>query len=82
LGLFGGREWSALGWKRKAHPIFLLAHADGPTELDTSDGMDKTGRIKRKGYSETRPKDGGQNIKFYPRSGWRIRTRPVHREDD
>jgi len=82
IGLFGGREWYALGWKREANPTFLLSHADGPTELDTSDDMDKSGQIKKKGYSETRPKDGGVNIEFHPYSGWQIRTRPVHREDD
>lgn len=82
IGLFGGREWCALGWKRETYPVFLLSHADGPTELDTSDDMDKTGHITKKGYAETRGKDGGLNIKFYLRSGWKIKTRPVHKEDD
>jgi hypothetical protein len=44
--------------------------------------MDETGRITKKGYSETRPKDGGINIRFHPRSGWKIRTRSVHKESD
>ena len=82
IGLFGGQEWYALGWKRETYPTFLLAHADGPTELDTSDDMDNAGRVLKKGYSETRGKDGGLNIKFRPRHGWRIRTRSVHKEDD
>lgn len=82
IGLFGGQCWYALGWKREAYPRFLLCWSDGPTELDTSDDMDKSGRILKKGYSETRPKDGGINIRFYPGSGWKIRTRPVHKEDD
>jgi len=82
IGLFGGQCWHALGWKRETYPAFLLCWSDGPTELDTTDDMDYTGRILKKGYDETRPKDGGLNFKFYPRRGWRIRTRPVHKESD
>ena len=82
IGLFGGEEWYALGWQRETYPAFLLSHADGPTELSTSDDMDETGLILKKGYSETRGKDGGLNIKFYPGVGWQIRTRSVHKEDN
>jgi hypothetical protein len=82
LGLFGGQCWYALNRKNETYPTFLLCWSDGPTELDTSDDMDETGRITKKGYSETRGKDGGVNIKYHPGSGWRIKTRPVHKEDD
>lgn len=82
LGLFGGQTWAALGWKRETYPTFLFQSGDGPTVLDTSDDPDKTGRITKKGYMFTRPKDGGLNIKFDPLAGWRIRTRTVHKESD
>lgn len=82
IGLFGGQAWYALGWRSETYPTFLFQSGDGPTELDTSDDMGKTGRITKKGYMFTRPKDGGLNIKFHPLSGWKIRTRAVHREDD
>jgi len=82
IGLFGGQCWYAYNRENETYPTFLLEWSDGPTELDTSDDMDETGRIQKKGYSETRPKDGGINIKFRERSGWKIRTRPVHKEDD
>lgn len=82
LGDFGGQCWYAFDRKNETYPTFLLEWADGPTELDTSDDMDETGRITKKGYSETRGKDGGINFKFHPRSGWKVRTRSVHKEDD
>lgn len=82
IGLFGGQCWYALDRKNVTYPTFLLCWADGPTELDTSDDMDETGRILKKGYAETRGKDGGLNLEFDPRAGYKIRTRAVHKEDD
>jgi len=64
IGSFGGRQWRAINWKNETNPQFVLAAADGPTELDTSDDLEVVGTKTSTGYEETMKRTGGMTAKM------------------
>jgi hypothetical protein len=62
IGTFGGRQWKAINYSNETYPQFVLVAADGPTELDTTDDMEYSGRETKQGYGRTMPKHGGMTV--------------------
>ena len=69
-GETGGKLWQAIWPQGGTQPTFVLAAADGPTSLSTSDDPEETGVQTAKGYYLTMQEHG---LKF--RRGRSRRTR-------